>query len=377
MQRVDLVVDTPIDWSVRTRQVASMFDLKHGCAKEAWRFDVEFPEDWSIGLIVGPSGSGKSTVANELFGDCFVDPKWPNDGTVIDGFDAAMPIKEVCGHLSRVGFSSPPSWMKPYRVLSNGQKFRADLARTVAAKKPIVAMDEFTSVVDRTVAQIGSAAVSKAIRRSGKRFVAVGCHYDVIEWLQPDWVLHMPSGQLDRRSVQRWPEIALKVQRVHRSAWNLFRRDHYLDHSINPSAQCFIATMAGRPVAFASVLSLPHAVRPQWRGHRTVCLPDFQGVGIGNRLSGLIASAFAATGKPYSSVTSHPAMIGYRAASTLWKMRRKPSRNVSRAPKNGLKYSSAVATWSSSLTRLTASFEYVGPVNSEAAKAFGLKMYRR
>src|SRR4029077_5021989 len=52
----------------------------------------------------------------------------------------------------------------------------------------LIVMDEFTSVVDRTVAQIGSAALAKTVRQRGQKFIAVTCHEDVEDWLQPDWV---------------------------------------------------------------------------------------------------------------------------------------------------------------------------------------------
>ena len=130
--------------------------------------------------------------------------------------------------LTAVGFSSPPSWIKPYNVLSGGERFRCDLARALAGASseqgagsgeeqlpssplpapcslpPTLAFDEFTSVVDRTVAKVGSAAVAKAIR-GGKiacRFVAVTCHYDVTKWLAPDWVIDMSSCTFQRRCLR-------------------------------------------------------------------------------------------------------------------------------------------------------------------------------
>ena len=56
--------------------------------------------------------------------------------------------------------------------------------------RDFVVFDEFTSVVDRQVAQTASLAISKAIRRTKKRFIAVSCHSDIIEWLEPDWVFN-------------------------------------------------------------------------------------------------------------------------------------------------------------------------------------------
>ena len=64
---------------------------------------------------------------------------------------------------------------------------RVELARAML-EKDFVVFDEFTSVVDRQVAQTASMAINKAVHRTGKRFIAVTCHYDVLQWLQPNWV---------------------------------------------------------------------------------------------------------------------------------------------------------------------------------------------
>jgi ABC-type ATPase with predicted acetyltransferase domain len=87
-----------------------------------------------------------------------------------------------------VGFATVWSWLKPYHVLSNGEKMRVDLARAILTEKETIVFDEFTSVVDRTVAKTASFAISKAIRKMGKKFVAVACHRDIIDWLEPDWI---------------------------------------------------------------------------------------------------------------------------------------------------------------------------------------------
>ncbi|HWE92911.1 MAG TPA: hypothetical protein VG269_02985 [Tepidisphaeraceae bacterium] len=224
--------------------------------------------------------------------------------------------------------------------------------------------------MDRTVARISSAAVSRAIRsgKIPKRFVAVTCHYDVVQWLEPDWVIDMASQTLARGRLRR-PAIRLDVQRCDREAWQVFRRHHYLSGNLHPSAQCFIANVGDRAAAFTAVLPFPHPRRPGYREHRTVCLPDFQGVGIGNALSAYVASLFAATGKPYFSTTSHPAIIRHRARSPLWKMLRAPGR-VSRAGITDTGTTGMRATLS--LSRLTASFEYTGPSRPREAREFGV-----
>ena len=86
-----------------------------------------------------------------------------------------------------VGFGSVPSWLKPYRVLSNGEKMRVDLANAML-RDDFVVFDEFTSVVDRNVAQTCCIAIEKAVRKTNKQFIAISCHYDILNYLQPDWV---------------------------------------------------------------------------------------------------------------------------------------------------------------------------------------------
>ena len=106
-------------------------------------------------------------------------------------------FKDIIKMFNSVGFSSPPSWLKPYSVLSNGEKMRVDLARELLAEKEIVIFDEFTSVVNREVAKISSYAVSKAIRRNNKKFIAVSCHDDIIDWLEPDWIFNTNNMQFE------------------------------------------------------------------------------------------------------------------------------------------------------------------------------------
>jgi GNAT superfamily N-acetyltransferase len=238
--------------------------------------------------------------------------------------------------LTAVGFSSPPAWVKPYAVLSNGEKFRCDLARALLCSGPLVVFDEFTSVVDRTVAQIGSAAVAKTIRHSKKPgfsekpgfsstqfsapgFVAVTCHYDVLPWLEPDWVLDMATGTLDRRRLRR-PQIALEIFRCRRALWRLFAPHHYLSGELNRAARCYVATWQDEPVAFCALLS-GVGRRGVWRVSRIVVLPDYQGIGIGGRFLDAIGDLYRGDGLRVTITTSHPAMIGYLRQTPSWRIR--------------------------------------------------------
>jgi hypothetical protein len=212
--------------------------------------------------------------------------------------------------------------------------------------------------------------------------VAVTCHYDVLDWLEPDWVYEPATNKLTlnpagadasrgsvRRPVWNRPPIELRIVRTSAAAWQQFSGHHYLSAGLHKASKCFVGLVGGRPAAFTAVLSFPHPTKPAWREHRTVCLPDFQGVGIGNAMSEFVASLFAATGKPYVSTTSHPAMIRHRAKSPLWRMVRKPGMATSRGTNNVRVGMGATAA----LDRITAGFEYVGLRRHSDSPQFGLQ----
>lgn len=248
----------------------------------------------------------------------------------------------------------PPFWLRPFSVLSTGQKFRVEIARALAEKKPLIVIDEFTSVVDRTVARIGSLAVAKRIRKTKQQLIAVSCHSDIIPWLAPDWIYrpHLERLELTRGRLRR-PPIHLIIRRCDRSAWKFFRQYHYLTAEIHPAAECYVGFWEQQPICFCSVLHFPHPHRRGlWKEHRTVVLPDYQGAGIGNRLSEWLGEHLATAGRHFLSTTSHPSMIYHRCHSPRWRVTRALSR-VSAPGKN------AAASVARSQKRYTMGFEYI------------------
>lgn len=359
MPSADIIRSSPIIRSARVMQCEGMFDVPPATnSEQRWSVVMDLPEAWSVGAIVGPSGSGKSTIAREMFGANLVTGhEWAPDKSILDGFPIEMGIKDVIGLLSSVGFSSPPAWLRPFRVLSNGEQFRVTMARALAETKELCVVDEFTSVVDRTVAKVGSAAIAKTVRRSGKKLIVCSCHYDVLEWLEPDWVYQPHAAQFDLtgRSLRR-PPINLEIRQVRRSAWEFFKRHHYMTASLHRAAVCFVAFFDGQPAAFTSYLHFPHAHERRFkREHRTVVLPDFQGVGIGNRLSEWLGEKLLREGWRFVSTTSAPGMIWHRAKSALWRTAR-----FGNAAQMGRESGLTGLRTSLSCARLTAGFEFLG-----------------
>jgi ABC-type molybdenum transport system ATPase subunit/photorepair protein PhrA len=328
MSRVDLTLQVDIERTPRVIQLEGMFDVPEAKLRTVdFHFDVPLDDqEWRIGLITGPSGAGKSSVARHLFPDAIVDAyEWPENRSVIDAF-GEMSIRDSTAALSVVGFSSPPSWTKPYRILSTGEKFRANLARAIVDERDLIVFDEFTSVVDRTVAKVASYAVAKAVRKHPtKRFVAVSCHDDIVDWLQPDWILEPHVGCFRWRSLQRRPELELTIVRCEHSAWFWFAPHHYLTAQLQRNARCFVGMIEGKPAAFAGLIYFPYPKRKFQSLSRLVVLPDYQGLGLGAyAFTETIAKIVKANEYEFIAPSAHPALINAWAKSKLWKMTSKP-----------------------------------------------------
>ena len=295
-----------------TASLSNAFDYEFSGQSETIIEYPDIPKE-GIGLIVGPSGSGKSTILSTL-GDLNL-PEWSSGKSVCSHFKSKSDAYE---RLGAIGLNSVPSWVREYSTLSNGEKFRADLARNLNDGALI---DEFTSVVDRQVAKSCCYAAQRYIRlQNWERVIFASCHYDIIEWLIPDWVLDMKTGLLSRRGSERRPKIVMEILPCTTGAWSIFRNHHYLSGNINKSSKCWVAEWNGQPVGFASAIAYPSgSVKNAWREHRTVVLPDFQGLGLGVRISDAIGEIFISEGKRYFSKTSNYRMGEYRERSSKWR----------------------------------------------------------
>lgn len=274
----------------------------------------KLPDEFGIGLIVGPSGSGKSSLLSQ-FGkeECI---EWDLNKAICSHFNNAQ---EAENRLSAVGFNSIPSWMRPYHVLSTGEKFRADLSRRL---KNNAIIDEFTSVVDRTVAKSCSNAVRRYVDKENfKNIIIATCHYDIAEWLQPDWIFDTSTNRLIvGRGLVRRPKIELEILPCSIETWKMFCNHHYMSGNINKSSRCWIAIWEGKIVGFTATLPLPNgALKNAWREHRTVIMPDYQGLGLGVRLSDAIAEIHIQNNMKYYSKTAHKRLGEYRQSKPFWK----------------------------------------------------------
>jgi energy-coupling factor transporter ATP-binding protein EcfA2 len=201
----------PVDASYAAERTRGLYNVDAGDGAE-FHLRAELPvedTDWQIGVVVGPSGSGKTSIARALH-----EHQWGEAHPIIGTEPLISELTKMAGNyakataaLAAVGLGSVPSWLRPYHVLSNGEQFRAGMAwlliNTNADSKHAiyrpdfsVYLDEFTSVLDRQVAKVGANAFARQWRRQpGRRVILITPHYDILEWVEPDWWLDTAGGE--------------------------------------------------------------------------------------------------------------------------------------------------------------------------------------
>lgn len=310
--------------SYRAARIKSLFNVEEG-ANVHISADLPIDDnDWQIGIIVGGSGTGKTSIGKKLWrGTTIHNPKWDKTKPIIDQIAASGSIDDATACLSAVGLGTVPAWLRPYHVLSNGEQFRANLARALADAPERLIIDEFSSVVDRQIACIGANAFAKSWRRSkGKQAVLLTCHYDVLDWLQPDWVYDTSKGEFTRGRLWQRPAINFDIYQTNWQFWHLFEPYHYLKMPIMIAATNYVAVVNGELVAHLAVSTRPGLVEA--RACRLVVMPEWQGAGIGMRFLNQVCEHWLdgdnRYAKPLRTIfhTSHPNLAAALRRNPKW-----------------------------------------------------------
>jgi GNAT superfamily N-acetyltransferase len=330
---------TPAATSYRAARVKSLFNATD---EQATRFtltaDLDVDDDaWRVGLVVGPSGSGKTSIGRALWnGEGFYEPGgWPDDAPIVDAIAPGGAFDDVTAALAQAGLGDVPVWLRPYRVLSNGQRFRADLARILAERPARVVFDEFTSVVDRQIAKVGAQAFGKAWKRGTGQAVLLSCHYDIVEWLQPDWIFDTATHEFTRGSVQPRPPIDVEIRMGGWDLWPFFKPHHYLDSGPMVTGKCYVAFVDGEPVAHLGVSTKNVTTKDregrrvsavEARACRLVVMPEWQGAGVGLRFLNHVAQKQfdgdgVLAGRRMTTLfhTSHPQLCAALRRNPRWR----------------------------------------------------------
>lgn len=301
-----------------TKYVYESYDIQN---KEFTSVDINYQLDnldtfeWNIIVVFGGSGSGKTSILKNI-GDIKT-PIFKNDISLISNFNWLEP-KDATHLLTSVGLSSVPTWLRPFSSLSNGEQYRATIAYLISRAKDgeIILIDEFTSVVNRDVAKSMSFAIQKYIRRQNKKVIFASCHYDIFEWLMPDYVLSPEKGGVLEKGEwlrQGKPSIELSVHRCKPKVWDLFKKHHYLSEDVNNAYIFLLFELNNKPIAICVIgYYSGYNLKLSFRESRIVVLPDYQGMGIGSKISEFVAGVVKNNDFNYYTKTTNPALGEYR-----------------------------------------------------------------
>lgn len=332
MQTYHVKLESPVFESYRCKRAADSLDIdtKKKSIHE-FKIDCDIESNFNVGLIVGASGSGKTTLAKKIYGENCFEVQVDESKSIIDQFDESLPYDDCANILSGIGLTSVPCWVRPVYTLSNGQKARA-ISALAMTKNDKVVIDEWTSVVDRTVAKVMSHCVQKHARKQNKQIVLVSCHYDVLEWLDPDWVIDCNKQQfIDRRLLhpserRRKEQLEFQIREVDKSTWKYFSKYHYLSDKL----PAYVIKIYGlfhdkNQIGFQCFANYtPHKNKKEKmivHFNRTVIHPDYAGMGLGihliNKTSELLKEKYRIMAK-FSSIPVFKSLL----KSNLWKLKK-------------------------------------------------------
>lgn len=255
--------------------------------------NINIPEKWNVAVIYGASGSGKTTLAKHLFGEDIFNNILNENEPIINQLDEDFSYEECANILNGIGLNSVPCWVRPVKTLSNGQKARAEAALLMTQKKELTIIDEWTSVVDRTVAKAMSHCIQKFAKKHNKKIILLSCHYDIIEWIKPDWVIDCNKQEFklpisDDFFFNKREQLEFTIRKVDRNTWKYFSKYHYLSERLpGGKIYCFGLFHGENQIGFqcfANYTPTRKGTTPIYHSNRTVIHPDYNGLGIGIKL---------------------------------------------------------------------------------------------
>lgn len=199
----------------RTVMIAQAFGLGIDESKEFTIYDnleLEIKSDDVI-YITGDSGSGKSWIVNNVFmkmkdSIAISELKIDDDEILIEG--VGKDLSDALKKLNVAGLGDAFLYLRKYKQLSDGQKYRYRIAKFIDSEKDIWILDEFCATLDRTTAKIVAHNFQKIARRLGKMIVCATTHTDLLYALKPS--LYIEKGYEDDVKITRIELIDSKAK---------------------------------------------------------------------------------------------------------------------------------------------------------------------
>lgn len=321
MQDYVVNLSSEIPNGFRSQKAANSVNLD---IKEKSRHSLSIRADltnFNVGLIVGSSGSGKTTLAKKIYGEDCMDEIIDLSKPIIEQFDKSLTYEECVAAMTGMGLTSIPCWIRPAYTLSTGQRARAEASLRLRQGNGPTVIDEWTSTVDRAVAKVMSYCVQKFARRSKKQVVLVSCHSDVIDWLNPDWVIDCNTQTYkDRRSMvgshKRTDQLRLDIKRCPKQVWKYFSKYHYLSSNL-PQGKIFTFGLFNGEdqIGFTCFANYSWKDNKMMHANRIVVHPDYIGLGLGIKLTTeaaevLVSSGYSVKSK-FTSIAMFKSMRGH------------------------------------------------------------------
>jgi ABC-type ATPase with predicted acetyltransferase domain len=328
---INIRFQTRTDVTPRTIGVAEAFGLGVDEHQEQIVYDnAEFkigPKD--VVYITGESGSGKSVLLRALEKDL------GEEAVNVDSVQSnpEKPIIESVGStlneglelLSRVGLNDAYLFLRRYRELSDGQRYRYRIAKLIESGKQWWVMDEFCATLDRETAKIVAFNVQKQARREGKAVIVATTHTDLFEDLAPS--VHIHKGWGKRLEVHYYPNRermvcsvarGLRVEEGSLEDYEALAPFHYRNPETRPVTMKIFAlrrddnepvgvilysyppiNCSGRKEALGKKLSLAEVNESLTTISRVILHPKYRSIGLGIRL---VEETLPLVGRPYVEV---------------------------------------------------------------------------
>ena len=168
----------------------------------------------NIIFVSGSSGTGKSVLLRaldpelrqldshmdvQITGSKDYSASWlrslPEDVAIFDLFAERYSAASALSAMSQVGLSEAFVFIKPFRLLSRGQRYRAMLADLLLRNDPVWLIDEFCADLDPLSARIVAHNLRKNVLKTGRvAFVAAANHGHFLDALRPTRVVHLKLG---------------------------------------------------------------------------------------------------------------------------------------------------------------------------------------
>lgn len=330
MQTHYLILQSEVNKSYRCTRAANSLDIDQDKKSiheiKIENCDLESP--FSLGLILGASGSGKTTLAKKIWGNDIFKERLNPAEPIINQFPEELSYEDCAKNLAGFGLTSVPCWIRPAYTLSNGQKARAEAALAAACPEEFIVIDEWTSVVDRTVAKVMSHCVSKYAKRLNKKFVLLSCHYDVIEWLDPDWIIDCNTQKfIDRRLLpqserKRTEQLKFDIKPIRRESWKYFSKYHYLSDRLPGNKLHLFGLFQGKTqIGFQCFANYVAGNQNMLHSNRTVIHPDYAGFGLGIILIDETSKIMTRNGYEIRAKFSSTPVYMAMKKNPLWKLK--------------------------------------------------------